>query len=140
MLINLEIETAAEQFLIFIGLTVGILLVSFALAGIMCRKKCGSVRFSVWMAIWILLTTNIFFIGVALIRASMSTISLAMMLLQVLMVGFIYGGILIAALLPFEILLFVNSFWCRRFEAVFGLKTKKDTIEAQTESQIPVNE
>ena len=45
---------------------------------------------------------------------------------------------LIGGLLPFEILLFVNSFWRKRFEAVFGLK-KKPVVEPQviqTDSEI----
>ena len=62
---------------------------------------------------------------VAFIQILMSHISFTTMFLQVLMVGFIYAGILIGGLLPFEILLFVNHFWRKRFEAVFGLKTFK---------------
>ncbi|MHC5083968.1 MAG: hypothetical protein ACYTET_08545 [Planctomycetota bacterium] len=38
------------------------------------------------------------------------------------MVSGIYAGILIVALLPFEIILLANTFWRKRFEAVFGLK------------------
>ncbi|MCX5636955.1 MAG: hypothetical protein NTX52_04580 [Planctomycetota bacterium] len=130
MVVNFGMGTEAIQVSIFVGLTVGILLVSFALAGFMCRKKFGPVRFSIWMAFWVLLMTNGFFMVVAFIQISMSNISFMEMFLQVLMVGFIYAGILIAALLPFEILLFVNRFWRRRFEAVFGLRTKAAVIES----------
>jgi hypothetical protein len=33
----------------------------------------------------------------------------------------IYSGILIAGLLPFEILLFTNAFWRGRFEKLLGI-------------------
>ena len=124
-LVNLGFGKEAIQISIFIGLTVGILLVSFVLAGFMCRKKFGPMRFSIWMAVWVLFLTNGFFMVVAFIQILMSHISFTTMFLQVLMVGFIYAGILIGGLLPFEILLFVNHFWRKRFEAVFGLKTFK---------------
>lgn len=123
-LINLGTGMEALQVSIFIGLTVGILLVSFALTGWTCRKKFGPVRFSIWMAVWVLLITSVFFMGVAAIQAMMAHFSLMMMLLEVLMAVLVYATILIVGLLPFEIVLFVNSFWRKRFEAVFGLKPK----------------
>lgn len=145
MLVDLGVGTEAMQISIFIGLTVGILLVSFALAGFMCRKKFGPVRFSLWTAFWVLLTTTGFFMVIAIIQVLVSHQSIVTMLLRVLMVGFIYGGILIAGLLPFEILLFVNGFWRKRFEAVFGLKSQATAIESlqtdeQSEPEIPDTE
>ena len=132
MLVNLGIGTEALQLSILIGLTVGILLVSFALAGFMCRKKFGPVRFSLWMAFGVLLTTTGFFMVVAFIQVIVGHQSIMMILLQVLMVSLIYAGILIAGLLPFEILLFVNGFWRKRFEAVFGLKaSEKNDLDQQ---------
>lgn len=124
-LVSLGFGMEAIQISIFIGLTVGILLVSFALAGFMCRKKFGPVRFSLWTAFWVLLTTTGFFVVVAFIQVMVGHQSILEILLQVLMVSLIYAGILIAGLLPFEILLFVNGFWRKRFEAVFGLKPPK---------------
>lgn len=130
ILINLGLGTEAIQVSIFIGLTVGILMLSFALAGFMCRKKFGPVRLSLWAALWTVLLTNSFFLMVAVIQAAMFGMSFSGVMLQVLMVGFIYSGILIAGLLPFEILLFANAFWRKRFEAVFGLKKASPGIEA----------
>jgi hypothetical protein len=62
------------------------------------------------------------------------------MLLQVLMVGLIYAGILIVGLLPFEIMLFKNIFWRMRFEAVFGLKTKTAMPESIQTEEPPKSE
>jgi hypothetical protein len=58
------------------------------------------------------------------------------MMLAILMSGGIYAGVLIVALLPFEIVLFVNSFWRKRFEAVFGLK-KRVTVQEFTQTEEP---
>jgi hypothetical protein len=144
MLVNLGVGTEALQLSIFIGLTVGILLVSFALAGFMCRKKFGPVRFSLWMAFGVLLTTTGFFMVVAFIQVMVGHQSIMMILLQVLMVSLIYAGILIGGLLPFEILLFVNGFWRKRFEAVFRLKTPKAAaiesiqMDEHSEPEIPL--
>lgn len=129
MLVNLGMGIEAIQLSIFIALTVGIVMVSFPLAGFMCRKKFGPVRFSIWTAVWVLLLTNGFFMVFAIIQAAMSDFPIMTLLLQVLLVGFVYAGILIAGLLPFEILLFVNRFWRKRFEVVFGLKTDPVPIE-----------
>ncbi len=129
-LINLGFGMEAIQLSIFIGLTVGILLLSLALAGFICRKKFGPVRFSVWTGVWILIFTGIFFTVVMLIQYAMYDMPFTGMFLEVMMVSLIYSGILIAGLLPFEILLFANAFWRKRFEAVFGLKKASPEIEA----------
>lgn len=137
MLISLGTGTEAIQVSIFIGLTAGILLVSFALAGWICRKKFGPVRFSVWLAVWILFTTTVFFVGVASIQAMMiNYYSFTELLLQILMVVLVYGAILIFAMLPFEIVLFANRFWRKRFDAVFGLKPKTAAVEAAAANEL----
>lgn len=129
-LVNIGLGIEAIQFSIFIGLTVGILLVSFALAGFLCRKKFGPVRFSVWMAVWVLVTTVSFLMMFGVAQVGLSSMSFAEIFIQILIAGLIYGGILITALLPFEIVLFKNAFWRKRFEAVFGLKTKAAAIKS----------
>jgi hypothetical protein len=124
MLGSLGFGAEAVAFLIFIGLSVGILMVSFPLAAFLCRKKFGPVRFSLWMALWVLLMTVGFFLTVGFIQSLMINYSMVMILIQVLTASLIYAGILIVGLLPFEIVLFKSSFWRKRFEAVFGIKTR----------------
>jgi hypothetical protein len=124
-LINIGLGTEAIQISLFIGLTVGILMLSFPLAVFLCRKKFGPVRFSLWMAVWVLLTTSAFFCVFVMIQSALSGFSLMQVLPQVVMVTLIYAGILIVGLLPFEILWFNNSFWRKRFEAVFGIQTQR---------------
>lgn len=123
-MVSLGFGTEAIQISIFLGLTVGILLVSFTLAGFMCRRKFGPVRFCIWMGVWVLLTTIGFFAVFGIIQSVMYGMSMSMMIMQILMVALIYGGILVIGLLPFEILWFKNAFWRKRFDAVFGLKTR----------------
>lgn len=136
-LVGLGTGLEAFQISIFIALTVGILLVSFALAGLMCRKKFGPVRFSIWTAVWILLTTTLFFVGIAILQGMMtSSYTFVELLLEILMTVFIYGAILIVAILPFEIVLFANRFWRKRFDAVFGLKPKTAAVEAAAANEL----
>lgn len=124
MLGSLGFGAEAIAFLIFIGLSVGILMVSFPLAAFVCRKKFGPVRFSLWTAVWVFLMTIGFFLTVGIIQALMIDYSAVLILLQVLTASLIYAGVLIVGLLPFEILWFKNNFWRKRFEAVFGIKTR----------------
>ena len=83
---------------------------------------------------------------IAFIQVMVGHQSIMMILLQVLMVSLIYAGILIGGLLPFEILLFVNGFWRKRFEAVFGLKPPKVTaiesiqMDEHSEPETPLAE
>ncbi|MCK4999369.1 MAG: hypothetical protein KAS23_07535, partial [Anaerohalosphaera sp.] len=128
-LINLGLGIEAIQLSIFIALTVGIVMLSFPLAGLMCRKKFGPVRFSIWTAFWLVIATIVSFIVIAIIQSVSYEIPISEMLSELLIAGFIFAGVLIAGLLPFEIILFANSFWRKRFEAVFGLKTDPVPIE-----------
>ena len=119
--IGTGIEAAGVS--IMIGVTVAILMLAFALAGFHCRKTFGPIQFCLWTALWVLVFTVGLFLVVALIQImSMGLQYAAMMLLGILMVGGIYGGVLVVALLPFEIILLANTFWRKRFEAVFGIK------------------
>jgi len=122
-LVNVGFGIEAIQISILIGFTIGILMVSFALAGWICRKKFGPVRFSIWMAVWILFTTTAFIMSFAIIQTMMTSESLTTVLLDILMISLVYAGIVIVGLLPFEILLFANSFWRKRFDSIFRLKT-----------------
>lgn len=127
------------QMVIILGVTAAVVMVSFVLAGFACRRKFGPVRFSLWMALWVLLTTVTMILSVILIPVVMSGISVTDMLAQVAVVSLVYAGIVIGGLLPFEVLLFVNRFWRRRFEAVFrlGRKEAQPTPEAESE-RVPV--
>jgi len=141
ILINVGFGRDAIQLSIIIGLTIGILMVSFPLAAFICRKKFGPVRFSLWMAVWILLAAISFFMVVGIIEALTVNYSMMVILLQIFMASLIFAGILIAGLLPFEILWFKNAFWKKRFEAVFGIKTRPapESVQ-QSELEPAVNE
>lgn len=124
-LVNIGLGSEALQVSIFIGMTVAILSISFPAAVFLCRKKCGAIQFSVWTAVWIILMTSLFFTGIVMIQSAISGFSVMQVLPQVIVVMLVYAGILIVALLPFEILWFNNSFWRKRFEALFGIKTRR---------------
>lgn len=122
-LVSMGTGREAMQISIFIGMTVAILMLSFPLSGFKCRKAFGPVKFCLWMALWVVVFTYGLFLTVALIQSAFTGWKyIGQMLLAISIGGGIYSGILIVALLPFEILLLANGFWRKRFEAVFGLK------------------
>ncbi len=132
MIVNLGGGMYMVMLSIFIGLTFGILMVSFPLAAFSCRKRFSGLRFSLWLALWVVLATFVFYTAAALIQVMASGLSLVMVLMQILMVVFIYAGILVASLLPFEILWFKNAFWRKRFEAIFGNTTRPAAKPVET--------
>ena len=135
-LVSIGTGTEAMGVSVFIGITVSVLMISFALAAFLCRKTFGPVRFCLWMTLWVFVFTNGLFLVVALIQiATMGMQYAAMMLLGILMGGGIYSGILLVGLLPFEIILFANGFWRKRFESVFGLKAPTPPV---FEPEVPV--
>jgi hypothetical protein len=105
---------------ISLGISVGIVLIAIPLAAVMCRKHFGSVRFCLWTGFWILIVTLLAMVTFAAIQMRNMS-ELFEYFTQVLMAILIFSGVLIAGLLPFEILLFANSFWRKRFEKVFGI-------------------
>jgi len=123
-LINVGLGGDAISLSIIIGLSVGILMFSFPPAAFLCRRKFGPIRFSFWTAIWTLVMTVGFFIVFGVIEAILIRYSPIMILLQIMMISLIYAGILIVGLLSFEIVLFKSDFWRKRFEAIFGIKTR----------------
>ena len=127
-LLNIQFDlgmlTQVLSMLIMVGIIVGIFLTAFPLSCFLCQKKFGPVRFCLWMAMWILISTMSLFAILGLIQAVIYSEMYWSVVIQVFTAGLILGGVLIAGLLPFEIVVFVSPFWRKRFEMLSGLKTE----------------
>lgn len=127
LLLGIGWGDVAIQILIFFGIMSSVLLLSFVIAGLWSRKKPGPVRFAFKLATCIFLTTiTLVLTLVALLMASEST-SFSTIALKVLMSASACAGIMIALLLPMELVLLIHPFWRRRFEAIMGFPTRKPT-------------
>ena len=110
------------QVSMIIGLIGAVLLCSFPLAGFICRKTLRPVRFCLWLALVIVVLSVVFFLIFGLIMSAADDFPLATMLLQILAASLSLSGVLIVVLIPFEVLLFANPFWRKRFDAVMKKK------------------
>jgi hypothetical protein len=112
------------------GMSVGIALIAISLAAVMSRKRFGPVRFCVWVAVWLLIITPLLLLAAAAIqiRDVSGTFD---NLIPILKTSLIFAGVIIAGLLPFEILLFVNRFWRKRFDKVIGISTSREVFSAE---------
>jgi hypothetical protein len=138
-MLSVGFEKQTLPVIILIGLTVGILMLSLPLAGFLCRKKFGPVKFSLWTAFWVLFMTTVFFMGVVVVQALIySSLPFSQIIGQVLIFSSVYAAVLIAGLLPFEILLFSNTFWWKRFERIFGLNSFKQS-KSQHQLETPMD-
>lgn len=138
MLVNIGLSSTTIQVSIVMAIILAILMLSAPLAAFLCRKNFGAVRFTLWTLLWLWLLTMTLFTAVLVIQSALSgSMFVAVMLLQVLMIGSIFTAFLAVTLLPFEILWFKNPFWRKRFEALFGIKTRRP-VEVLVE--VPVAE
>ncbi len=126
LLVNIGLNRTTIQVSIVMAIILVILMLSAPLAAFLCRNKFGAVRFTLWTLLWLWLLTMSILTAVLVIQSALrGSMFVAVMLLHVLMTGSIFTAFLAVALLPFEILWFKNSFWRKRFEALFGIKTRR---------------
>lgn len=120
------VEIGTPAYRLQIGLVVAfyllILLVGFVIAGFLSRKQFGPVRFSLWLALGVLLATSCVF-GILLTIQMFMYFSVYLLWIYVIVVSF-STAVLWGGMLPFLVLFFVNDFWRHRFSAVMGLGGK----------------
>lgn len=126
LMVSTGFNRTSIQVSIVMAIILAILMLSIPLAAFLCRNKFGAVRFTLWTLLWLWLLTMSLFTAVLVIQSALNgSMFVAVMLLQVLMIGSIFTAFLAVALLPFEIVWFKNAFWRKRFEALFGIKTRR---------------
>ncbi|MCE5187006.1 MAG: hypothetical protein LLF76_12865 [Planctomycetaceae bacterium] len=109
-----------------------IILSAFSVGRFMCRRRFGAIRFCAWAAVWILVTLPLLLMTMAAVQ---DLDVLVRLIWNILGMATIFAGIATAGLVPFEILLFANSFWRKRFEKLVGIQTKprsKDVVDPVT--------
>ncbi|MHC4325296.1 MAG: hypothetical protein ACYSUX_13615, partial [Planctomycetota bacterium] len=118
----------SNQTILFIALFVFMtfaVLMAITLSRRFCGKRYNPVRFMLWLVLWMLLfgifaTLGYFVIGSIILSSWPS--DLRSVLLQVTVIGLIFGLFLYLLNLPFMILGFVNPFFRERFCACLRLK------------------
>ncbi len=131
LLLNIGLGDDAIQIMIFYGIMVAVLLLSLVIAGLWGRKKPGPVRFIFKLSTCILLTLVTLVLGMVSLHSGISLRSIA---LQVLLSALACAGVMIALLLPLELLLMIHPFWRERFEAVMGIPAcKRKEVLPETE-------
>jgi hypothetical protein len=113
------------RLVIFQSLGIATILFIFVLAGWHCRKRYGPWRFSLWLALWTMVISQLAIIAYFLIAEAQSNPveELIRQMPRVLLVGLIFGLCIYMLSLPFMILAFVTPFFRERFYAYFHLKS-----------------
>lgn len=106
---------------------------AFMGAKMSCARNFFISRFLVWEGFCLFLLLILFFTIDVYILCLGKGYSLEKMLSEVMLGGAICSIIYFVGLLPFEILLFNNDFWVKRFEAVFGITVHKETEPSEHE-------
>ena len=99
------------------------ILLGFALTGWRCRNRYSNLRFMLWLAFWFVVAcvaSTLAFYSVMLAIYQVP-IPIFTILLQLLLMGLIFGLCAYVIILPYMILAFRSSFFRRRFYGCFRL-------------------
>ena len=104
---------------VFLGVSVLVISVAVSLAGLVCRKRYGWLRLSLWLVaaletVWLLVLGLIFVIEQMMSRGNVPVMAL-------LAVVGVATGITFGTLLPFLVLSFANGFYRERLKALLHL-------------------
>ena len=104
---------------LFLGVSALVISVAVSLAGLVCRKRYGWLRLSLWLVaaletVWLLVLGPIFVIEQMMSRGNVPVMAL-------LAVAGVATGITFGTLLPFLVLSFVNQFYRERLKALLHL-------------------
>ena len=106
------------------------MLLSFALAGVGCRKSYNNVKFILLLSLWAMAVSfsGIFLSYALTITFVEDSVSIADVLFQIIIMGLATGVLLCIFLLPFMILAARSKFFGRRLFAYLQLKSMKQKI------------
>lgn len=100
------------------------ILFAFIIAALTCSRPFNTARFIITLGVALFSVLLIIFSMIMFVFSPMPDIPLKNQIIELLMVSFFSSLIYYTGLLPFLILLFSNSFWRKRFEAVMGIQTE----------------
>lgn len=104
---------------LFLGMSALVVSVAVSLTGLVCRKRYGWLRLSLWLVpalvvVWLLVLVPIFVVEQMMSRGNIPVMAL-------LAVVGVATGIMFGTLLPFLVLSFVNRFYRERLKALLHL-------------------
>ena len=99
------------------------ILLGFVLTGWRCRNRYGNLRFMLWLALWCVVAcvASMFVFVLIMFAVEGIPIPIFTILLQLLLMGLIFGLCAYVIILPYMILAFRSSFFRQRFYGCFRL-------------------
>jgi len=107
-----------------------VMLLGFVLSGWCCRKHYGPVRFTLWLAVWIvsvcIVSMLVVYSTVFIIQAE--PVPISTVLLMVSFAGAVLGGCMFVMVLPYMIVVLRSSFFRERLYACLNLKSVRPAV------------
>lgn len=124
---GVSFDSEVIQMAILFAISVIGVLLSFVMAALNCSRSYGGVKFSFWLGIWCvalgcLSMVVLFFVSVLVASAQGGHIDIASQLLEVALMGLVFGGALFVLVLPYMILALNSDLFRQRFYGCFRLK------------------
>ncbi len=134
-----DLSNEGLTILMCLGVLAFTMLFGFVLAGRRCRNRYSNLCFMLWLALWCevvcVVSTLVFYsIMLAIYRPS---ISLFIILFQLLTMGLIFGLCAYVIVLPYMILAFRSSFFRQRFYDCFHLPAMAELSTDGSEADAP---
>jgi hypothetical protein len=136
---NFGIEFSREMLgavIYFISLALPILL-GVILAGWRCRKRYSSLRFMLWLAVWVWVVPAIFmltYFGIGMVISGGIGLSVGQLTIIILMGSLVISAFSYVILLPYMILAFSSGFFRERLYAFLRLESMAGGAEAEVDS------
>jgi len=113
---------------VLFGIMILVMLLSFVLTGLSCRKRYSPWRFILWLAVWTVTMAVVFLLGYLVVAMVVLKLGdgrpidmLASILLRVLIAGLVVGACTYGLVIPYMVLVFRSSFYRERFYACLRL-------------------
>jgi len=129
-----EFSTESAAVLMLLAVLAFTILLGFVLTGWRCRNRYSSLRFMLWLALWCVaacVASMLVFYSIMLAIYQVP-IPIFTILLQLLLMGLIFGLCAYVIILPYMILAFRSSFFRRRFYGCFRLSAMAQTSIAES--------
>ena len=124
---GVNIDDEVMQMAVIFCIAVAAVLLSFVMAALNCSRRYGAVKFTLWLGVWCVVLgaleiLGFFFVSVLMAAASGVQMSIASQILQVSVMGLVFGGILCVLVMAFMIFVLNNDMFKKRFYGCFRLK------------------
>jgi len=134
-----DLSTETVGVLMLLAVLAFTMLFGFVLAGWRCRKRYSNLRFMLWLALWcvVVCVASILVFYSIMLAIARPSISLFTILLQLSIVGLVFGLCAYVIVLPYMILAFRSSFFRQRFYDCFHLPAMAELSTDESEADAP---